>query len=590
MASDLPSPPTEGGVYPADRKDSPRWLTWKQADDGRKIPRAPYHNPNNHDQYVSAQDPTIWTNFENAVDWAEKLPHHQLAHVIPNRDDYDTDLVLVDYDNARDPETGEIHPTVHDHLKAADSYADISPSGTGVHILCRGELPDDVKTIADELPAHDAFPEAEIEVYDSARYLSTTGNHISGTPDETRPAQEFIDTLVDEYATVSDAVPDAAVSEPSKSRADLEDLDTTSDMEDIFDAIKQVRPRDIRLDSPVTEERSDGSKSRNPTWANSETGTRLAQLDEGWVYRDGLIGLDALQVVALEEGLITNETDYPKGDTFWDAVDALRHRGAHIPEYEPEDDDKDDEDDDRIPVRNERAMSPSDWTPADPNTRYPTTQPGTRTPATANRSAPEPSPSTPTSSSGGRNTEPSTREEADPLSTDSTETSSETQASKGSTTEDHAAPVDGQPNSDSPPSADEPSTSDEDTSTETQQLEEELDDVTSRLEVLQRALNTANEYIAELQTELKEEREERTQLEEENRDLQHALETDPETKAIIDSLDATTLSDLLDDETLALLLIEVAEEHTDESGKLDLTTLEVDAGPLARLASIIRSR
>jgi hypothetical protein len=41
MASDLPAPPTESGVYPEDRMKVSRWLTWKEADDGRKIPPYP---------------------------------------------------------------------------------------------------------------------------------------------------------------------------------------------------------------------------------------------------------------------------------------------------------------------------------------------------------------------------------------------------------------------------------------------------------------------------------------------------------------------------------------------------------------------
>ena len=350
MASDLPAPPTESGVYPEDRMKVSRWLTWKEADDGRKIPRAPYHNSNQPDRYVSAQDPTIWTDFETAAEWADKLPHHQLAYVIPDRNDFETDLVVIDYDDTRDPDTGEIHPFVHDHLADADSYADVSPSGTGVHILCRGQLPERVKTISDDLSEHEAFPEASIEVYESARFITMTGRHIAGTPTETRDCRAFLDGLVEDYATVSAATPDEVAFEPDTTRGDIEDVETTSDIQDVFDAIQHVRPRDISLRSTVTEERADGTQSLDPSWANSSSGTRLAQLDEGWVYRDGLIGLDALQVVGLEEGIITDERDYPSGEDFWEAVDELRARGAHIPGYEED--------------KSEAAPSASDWSPA----------------------------------------------------------------------------------------------------------------------------------------------------------------------------------------------------------------------------------
>lgn len=54
----------------------------------------------------------------------------------------------------------------------------MSTSRTGIHILCRGGLPDDVKTIDDTLPSVEDFPDAGIEVYDSARLFAMTGAHI----------------------------------------------------------------------------------------------------------------------------------------------------------------------------------------------------------------------------------------------------------------------------------------------------------------------------------------------------------------------------------------------------------------------------
>jgi len=332
------TPAVETETYPTDccEPSVEQWLTWKPTDDGRKIPRAPHVNSGRPDRYVSAQNPDTWTTFETARDWADKLPGHQLAFVIRDRDVYpDENLVLIDYDDVRDPDRGTIHPTVRDHLEQADSYADVSPSGTSVHLLCRGGLPDGVKTIADTLPVTDAFPDAGIEVYDSARFVTMTGRHLQAMPSETRPCQAFLDDLVDAYATVVDGTPDELLAEPETSKAELAALETTDDMQDIFDAINQIGPADIRLDSPVTEERSDGSKSRDPTWTASESGTRLAEVDGGWIYREGMIGLDALQVVALEDGIIHDERTYPQGNDFWDAVDALRDRGAHIPSYQP---------------------------------------------------------------------------------------------------------------------------------------------------------------------------------------------------------------------------------------------------------------
>ncbi|WP_101294165.1 hypothetical protein [Halegenticoccus soli] len=326
----------EPGVYPADLKEVKRWLTWKPTDDGRKVPRAPYANPGRPDLFVSAQDPELWTDFETAERWADHLPDHGVAFNIPDRKEYPEDpFVLIDYDDARDPETGAVHPVVREHLERASSYADVSTSGTGIHIFARGRLPDGVKAINAALPKVDGFPDAEIEVYDSGRYSAMTGDHLTDTPRETTDCQAFIEDLAEEYATVAEGTPDELTREPERSREEIADVEITTDLKDVFDAIQHIGPRDIRLRSTVTHKRADGSKSLDPSWASSKSGTRLAQVGDGWVYRKGMRGLDALQVVALEERIISDVNDYPSGEAFWEAVDALRARGAHIPEFEP---------------------------------------------------------------------------------------------------------------------------------------------------------------------------------------------------------------------------------------------------------------
>lgn len=340
---------TEPGVWPADRTETDRWLTYKITED-RKIPRAPFAYTDYPDRFVNAHDPDHWASFDTANEWTDALPGHQIAYDIRPREEHPAeDLILLDYDDVRDPETGDIHPTVIEHIETAGTYAAVSQSGTGVHVLGIApeglrddgaiesplDLPDPDTDDADG-HAHPQFPDAEIEGYDSARFVGLTGGHITTTPDECRDIQGFIDDLTDEYATVSEGSPAAEQTEPATSKAELAEIETTTDMQDVYDAVDQTTPRDIRLRSTVTNDRTD-AKDLDPSWANSNSGTRLAQLEDGWVYRQGMHGLDALQVVALEERLITSESDYPDGKDFFTALDALRDRGAHIPHYVNED-------------------------------------------------------------------------------------------------------------------------------------------------------------------------------------------------------------------------------------------------------------
>jgi hypothetical protein len=326
-------PEYEEDVYLEDAKQTNQWLNWSY-DQDRKIPRAPWRSG---DKFVSAQDPKNWTDFQTAREYADMLPGFEFAFNLADEGE-GWRCVFVDLDDVRDPESGDLHPVARDLVERAGSFAQVSTSGTGLHIFVDGTLPDGVESIEDSLPDHNTFPDAEIEVYDKARFVGMTGYHLVETPTCLVENQEFVDELAEEYISHAEGTPDEMRSEPELSREEVLDVETTDDIEEVFDAVQHVSPSDITLRSEVTHERSSREKDLNPSWTTSKSGTRLGQVGDGWVYRKGMVGLDALQVVALEEGIIHNVNQYPEGDEFWQAVDALRERGAHIPKYEPPED------------------------------------------------------------------------------------------------------------------------------------------------------------------------------------------------------------------------------------------------------------
>lgn len=325
---DLPaSPSITHSVYPPEMKAVDQWLIWKP-DDGRKIPRAPWNNDGEL-VYVDGTDPTNWTDFETATESAEMFGDDvELAFALSKTDRF----VFVDYDDVRN-DNGVIQPVVREHIRQAKSYSAVSTSGTGTHLFVKGSLSADVKSITDDF---DSQQGGSIEVYEKERFVAMSGMHIDGTPRSVRPAPEFLRELEDTFASVTASKPDRTNTEQAKSREELDNLDQTDSIKDVFAAIENVSPGDIQLRSQKTNKRSDGSVSYDPSWTYSESGTRLAELDDFWVYRDGMIALDALQIVALEEGIIRNEQTYPEGGDFWRAVEALRTRGAQIPEYSPD--------------------------------------------------------------------------------------------------------------------------------------------------------------------------------------------------------------------------------------------------------------
>ncbi len=76
------------------------------------------------------------------------------------------------------PETGEgvIAPWAYKVVCDLNSYAEYSPSGTGIHVICRGVMvPENGRTRATVATNEDGTPQ-EIEMYDHGRYFRMTGD------------------------------------------------------------------------------------------------------------------------------------------------------------------------------------------------------------------------------------------------------------------------------------------------------------------------------------------------------------------------------------------------------------------------------
>lgn len=325
----------ETQVWPSNMVEVDQWVTWRYID-GRKQPHSVFSDAKNKMRWSL---PENWGDFSTALDAYNSVPFLEGPGFALQKenDPYHAPadpFVLVDFDDVRDPETGVTHNRARHLIESADTYADISTSDTGAHLIGRGTLPDGVKTIQDDFPGDDRFPDAEIEVYDGKRFVAMTGKHVVGTPETANDITDILGGMADTFNTSKESSGDFDPSDLPDNK-EYADVELTDDFDDVVEAIKSVGPRDISVRSAVTNQRADGSLDLNPTWAKSKSGTRLAAFpDRGmWVYRDGMKGLDALQVVALEEHIVSSVDKYPDGEDFWRAVERLRERGANIPRY-----------------------------------------------------------------------------------------------------------------------------------------------------------------------------------------------------------------------------------------------------------------
>lgn len=108
-----------------------------------------------------------WTDFDGAVKGASGLKLDGVGFVFTKEDGF----LGIDFDNCRDG-LGKLHPAVSEWIgiTCEKTYAEVSPSKTGVHIIGKAQLhaPGNKKPFP-------GVPEIKVEFYDDARFFTYTG-------------------------------------------------------------------------------------------------------------------------------------------------------------------------------------------------------------------------------------------------------------------------------------------------------------------------------------------------------------------------------------------------------------------------------
>jgi primase-polymerase (primpol)-like protein len=149
----------------------PRWVEWRD-DGGRKKPITPGTR-----RAAEVSNPDSWTPLSEC-----RGPR---VGIVFNGDG----LGGVDLDGCRDPETGVVADWAREVLDDFQTYAEVSPSGTGIKLFAYGAtalsdhvLPMPGESIKGKKP--------QIEAYATARYFTVTGNALPEWPNEIRAAPE----------------------------------------------------------------------------------------------------------------------------------------------------------------------------------------------------------------------------------------------------------------------------------------------------------------------------------------------------------------------------------------------------------------
>jgi putative DNA primase/helicase len=155
-------------------RDLRQWVCWLSEERDGKLTKIPY-SPLTGGK-ASSTNPTTWAGYSEAVAAYRERGYDGIGFVFTKDDEF----VGVDLDHCLDSETGEIEAWAREIIDELGSYTEVSPSGTGVHILLRATLPDGRNR------------KGPIEIYGHGRYFTVSGRHLEGTPRTIENRQEQI--------------------------------------------------------------------------------------------------------------------------------------------------------------------------------------------------------------------------------------------------------------------------------------------------------------------------------------------------------------------------------------------------------------
>lgn len=157
-------------LIPFEMRHYPQWIVWKFEDVNNKKTKVPY---NIKGYRASVTNPQSWNSFDE-VTQAVNNGFDGIGFVLTENDPY----AFIDLDHTEDQEEFSKQQTIYTNF--IDTYAELSPSGKGLHIIMKGRLPQGRRR-------------GSVEIYSSQRFMTMTGNVYNSRHIEN--CQNKLDTL-----------------------------------------------------------------------------------------------------------------------------------------------------------------------------------------------------------------------------------------------------------------------------------------------------------------------------------------------------------------------------------------------------------
>lgn len=177
-------------AIPEDLKAIPHWVVWRsQHRENQKDAKIPI-TPGLGLTEAKVNDPQSWRPFNEARAWFQKEESLLGVGFVFHGSDPFTGI---DIDDCRDPITEELSDSAKVILKEMDSYAEVSPSGTGIKIFIKGKAPGKKQR------------RGGIEIYSEAHYFTVTGRRLPGIPETINERQgQLADLYLQVFGSTTD--------------------------------------------------------------------------------------------------------------------------------------------------------------------------------------------------------------------------------------------------------------------------------------------------------------------------------------------------------------------------------------------------
>jgi putative DNA primase/helicase len=152
--------PVKAESIPEELRVRPQWIVWKAV--GDKPDKVPYSAMSG--RRASSTDLLTWSTFQEALEAYENGEYAGLGFVFSSADPY----TGIDLDNCVGGD-GEIAGWALEIVRYFDSYTELSATGTGLHVIVRGDVPNRRK--------------GDVEVYSSKRFFTVTGHIVEVSGD-----------------------------------------------------------------------------------------------------------------------------------------------------------------------------------------------------------------------------------------------------------------------------------------------------------------------------------------------------------------------------------------------------------------------